>query len=47
VLVVRRAKGGGVPAAMDLLADPVTLVEAGLLRSEADGYQIAYRAGGS
>jgi len=32
---------------MDLLADPAALVEAGLLRSEADGYQIAYRAGGS
>ena len=47
VLVVRRARGGGVPAGMDLLADPVALVEAGLLRSEPDGYQIAYRAGGS
>jgi hypothetical protein len=46
VLVVRRAKGGSVPAAMDLLADPVALVKAGLLRSEVDGYQIAYRTNG-
>jgi hypothetical protein len=43
VLVVRRAKAGGVPAAMDLLSDPVALVEAGHLRREVDGYQIAYR----
>lgn len=43
VLVVRRARAGRVPAAMDLLSDPVALVDAGLLRSEVDGYQIAYR----
>lgn len=43
VLVVRRAKAGGVPDAMDLLSDPVALVEAGHLRREVDGYQIAYR----
>jgi hypothetical protein len=46
-LVVRRAKAGGVPAAMDLLSDPVALVDAGHLRREADGYQIAYRTSGS
>jgi hypothetical protein len=28
---------------MDLLSDPVALVEAGHLRREVDGYQIAYR----
>ncbi len=43
VLVVRRGKARGVPAAMDLLGDPVKLVEAGRLRREVDGYQIAYR----
>lgn len=46
VLVVRRARAGGVPAAMDLLSDPVALVNAGHLLREADGYQIAYRASG-
>jgi post-segregation antitoxin (ccd killing protein) len=43
VLAIRRAKGGGVPAAMDLLSDPVALVKAEHLRREADGYQIIYR----
>ncbi len=43
VLVIRRAKGGGVPAAMDLLPDPVGLAKAKHLRREADGYQITYR----
>jgi hypothetical protein len=42
VLVVRRAKSGGVPVAMDLLSDPVALEEAGNLQKEADGYKIAY-----
>jgi hypothetical protein len=46
VIVVRRAKGGGVPAAMDLLSDPVSLVEAGHLRTQADSYQITYRTSG-
>ena len=45
VLVVRRAKRGGVPSGMDLLADPVALVDAGMLRQEVDGYKLAYRAG--
>lgn len=43
VLVVRRSRAGGVPAAMDLLSDPVVLEKDGHLRKEADGYQIAYR----
>jgi hypothetical protein len=43
VLVVRRSKRGGLPAGMDLLVDPVGLVESGQLRQDVDGYQIAYR----
>jgi hypothetical protein len=43
VLVVRRSKHGGVPAGMDLLVDPVGLVDSGQLRQDVDGYQIAYR----
>lgn len=42
VLVVRRAKGGGAPAGMDLLPNPVKLAEAGLLQKEPDGFRIAY-----
>ncbi len=45
VLVVRRARRGGTPSGMDLLADPVALVDAGMLRQEVDGYKLAYRAG--
>jgi hypothetical protein len=44
VLVVRRARRGGVPSGMDLLADPVALVQEGVLRQEVDGYKLAYRA---
>lgn len=44
VRVVRRAKAGGVPAAMDLLSDPLYLVDRGRLHREEDGYRIAYRA---
>lgn len=44
VLVVRRAKAGGVPAAMDLLSDPVDLVDRGRLHKEENGNRIAYRA---
>ena len=44
VLVVRRSRRGGLPASMDLLVDPVDLVESGQLRKDADGYQIAYRS---
>jgi hypothetical protein len=47
VLVVRRARAGGGPAAMDLLGDPVALVETGQLRREVDGYQLAYRTSDS
>ncbi len=36
----------GAPAAMDLLSDPVALVERKHLHEEEDGYQIAYRTGG-
>lgn len=42
VLVVRRSRAGGVPTAMDLLSDPVTLEADGHLHREADGYQITY-----
>ena len=42
VLVVRRAKQGGVPSGMDLLVDPVELVNAHKLRLDADGYTISY-----
>lgn len=47
VLVVRRAKAGGVPDRMDLLSDPVTLVKEKHLRMEPDGYEIAYRTSSS
>jgi hypothetical protein len=43
VLVVLRSKGGGVPAAMHLLSNPVNLEKSGRLRMEADGYQIVYQ----
>jgi hypothetical protein len=46
VLVVRRNKRGGVPAGMDLLVNPVDLVESGQLRRNVDGYQIDYRTRG-
>jgi hypothetical protein len=45
VLVVRRSKRGGVPAGMDLLLNPVALVDGGQLRQEVDGYRMAYRLG--
>jgi hypothetical protein len=43
VLVVRRSRNASVPTAMDLLVDPVALVESGQLKQEIDGYQVAYR----
>ncbi|MDP9484284.1 MAG: DUF3883 domain-containing protein [Actinomycetota bacterium] len=46
MLVVRRAKGGGIPVAMDLLSDPVGLVETGRLRKDVDGYKISYQIPG-
>ena len=45
VLVVRRAKGGGVPAAMDLLVDPVRLRDQQHLYLAPDGYQVTYSVG--
>lgn len=47
VLVVRRGKAGGVPEAMDLLRDPVSLEKAGLLHCEVDGYHVAYTSADS
>lgn len=47
VLVVRRGRSGGVPAAMDLLSDPVELDNDGHLRMAVDGYQVAYRVSSS
>jgi len=42
VLVVRRTKRGGVPAAMDLLVDPVALRDQNYLWLAPDGYQVSY-----
>lgn len=42
VLVVRRARGGGPPSALDLLADPVSLVAGGQLSKVDDGYVMTY-----
>ncbi len=42
VLVVLRSKGGGVPAALHLLSDPVSLKKSGRLQMQADGYQVVY-----
>lgn len=42
VLVVKRAKSGGPPVAMDLLTDPVTLVEHHQLHRDVDGYVLRY-----
>lgn len=42
VLVVRRAKTGGVPEAMDLLADPVQLEADEKLRLDVDGWFARY-----
>jgi hypothetical protein len=47
VLVVHRAKTGGVPEGMDLLRDPASLVKTGYLRREVDGYRLAYQPGNS
>ena len=47
VLVVRRRKAGGVPNSMDLLSDPTALVKNNLLKMDAVGYQMTYRADGS
>lgn len=44
VLVVRRGPKGGAPESMDLLVDPVDLVQRGLLHTEPDGYAVGYRS---
>ncbi|WP_407669361.1 sacsin N-terminal ATP-binding-like domain-containing protein [Ornithinimicrobium avium] len=46
VLAVRRRKGGGVPAGMDLLVDPVHLHEVGLLTLDTSNYVAKYATGG-
>ena len=46
ILVVRRGKAGGVPNGMELLVDPKRLVDASLLRMDADGFQVTYSAAG-
>lgn len=45
VLAVRRGKSGEIPAAMDLLVDPVGLEAAGLLHLDTDGYVARYTLG--
>ena len=45
VLAVARAANGGPPARMDLLCDPVALVEQGYLTRAADGYKVSYTTG--
>ena len=42
VLALTRAANGGPPKSMDLLCDPVQLVETGQLRQAPDGFQISY-----
>lgn len=42
VLVVVRAKGGGVPESMHLLHDPVGLEKSGRLQMQADGFLVLY-----
>jgi hypothetical protein len=43
VLVVQRSGGAGAPARLDLLADPVHLVESEQLSKRDDGYILGYR----
>lgn len=43
VLVVRRERRRDVPTTMDLLVNPIGLVEADLLTKADDGYQVHYR----
>lgn len=44
VLVVRRSKTSGTPERLDLLLDPVTLCDEGLLSRREDGYVMRYRS---
>ncbi len=45
VLVVRRGAGGAVPIRLDLLRDPVRLVESKRLTKEEDTYRVRYALG--
>jgi hypothetical protein len=45
VLVVHRASGTGPPRRLDLLPDPVSLVETGQLTKKDDSYELAYQTG--
>ena len=42
VLVVARSAGSALPERLDLLSDPVELVQSGRLRKQEDGYELAY-----
>lgn len=45
VLIVRRGRRGSrLPVGMDLLVDPVAMADEGLLRSDIDGYRMAYES---
>ena len=44
MLVVHRASGSGPPQRLDLLPDPVYLVESGQLTKSDDSYKLAYQA---
>lgn len=46
VLLVRRTRDGGVPKAMDVLVDPLSLGVTGHLHGEVDGYKTSCRTGG-
>jgi len=43
VLVVRRSRQRTTPKGMDLLADPVSLRDSGLLSLDVDGWTANYR----
>jgi hypothetical protein len=45
VLAVRRAGASGNPQSLDLLVDPVGLVDSGLLSRDPDGYVLRYATG--
>jgi Protein NO VEIN, C-terminal len=44
ILVVHRGNGSGPPKRLDLLPNPVYLVDAGQLTKRDDSYELAYRA---
>lgn len=47
ILVVRRGRSRGVPRSMDLLGDPIGLVDTGLLKRDPAGFQMTYTTGSS